>query len=278
MSVLQWSTTAADNDDSDAGINYAEGQAPSTLNNSARAAMAEIAKWLKDLTGAIVAGGTSNAITLTTNMLPTDHSQPLMLAFEATATNSAATTVTIDALTSRDIKRADGSALEAGDITSGGIYLIAYEAGIDDYLLLNPTPRATATQAQMETGTATTVYVTPGRQHFHPGHPKCWAMITVAAGIPTLQSSYNITSIADTATGRVTVTIATDFSSANWAPLATCRLVDESIDDSLDARIVTIGAQAAGTVELQCHDAKDSVGLNYADPASWYLVGFGDQA
>lgn len=139
MSVLQWDTTAANNDDADAAINWAEGQAPSTVNNSARAMMAELAKWLKDITGAIVAGGTGNAITLTTNMGPASHAQPLMLAFEASATNTGATTVTIDALTSRDVKRTDGSALRAGDIVSGGLYLIGYEAGIDDYLLLNPT-------------------------------------------------------------------------------------------------------------------------------------------
>ena len=30
----------------------------------------------------------------------------------------------------------------------------------------------TATQAQMETATSTAVLTSPGRQHFHPGHPK----------------------------------------------------------------------------------------------------------
>lgn len=139
MSVLQWDTTAANNDDADAAINWAEGQAPSTVNNSARAMMSELAKWLKDITGAIVAGGTANAITLTTNMGPASYSQPLLLAFEAAETNTGATTVTVDSLASLDLKRTDGSALKAGDVTDGGIYLIAYEAGAADFLLLNPT-------------------------------------------------------------------------------------------------------------------------------------------
>jgi len=57
-----------------------------------------------------------------------------------------------------------------------------------------------ATQADMEAGTSTTTFVTPGTQHFHPGHPKCWGKATVSGGTPTLQTSYNVTSITDTAT------------------------------------------------------------------------------
>jgi hypothetical protein len=138
MSVLQWSTTAADNDDADAAINWTEGQAPSTVNNSSRAMMAAIAALVKDQGGAITAGGTANAITLTTNMTVTAYAAPLVLAFKASATNTGATTVTVDALASVDLKRTDASALRAGDIVSGGIYLIAYEASAGDFWLLNP--------------------------------------------------------------------------------------------------------------------------------------------
>jgi uncharacterized spore protein YtfJ len=47
MAVRDWSTIAGDNDDSDAdeGINLAEGQAPGSLNDSARAIMAEVKEW-----------------------------------------------------------------------------------------------------------------------------------------------------------------------------------------------------------------------------------------
>lgn len=43
MAFSQWSTTAADNDDAATGINWAEGQLPSTINNSARQMMADLA-------------------------------------------------------------------------------------------------------------------------------------------------------------------------------------------------------------------------------------------
>lgn len=43
-----WSTTASDNDDADSNINWMEGQAPSTVNGSARAMMAADAVDLRD--------------------------------------------------------------------------------------------------------------------------------------------------------------------------------------------------------------------------------------
>lgn len=45
MALKDWSTTAGNNDDADASINWAENQAPSTVNNSARAMMAAIRSW-----------------------------------------------------------------------------------------------------------------------------------------------------------------------------------------------------------------------------------------
>ena len=48
MGIYQWSTTAAENDDAADDINWAEGQAPSTVNNSARQMMADVAEWIQD--------------------------------------------------------------------------------------------------------------------------------------------------------------------------------------------------------------------------------------
>src|SRR5688500_109770 len=55
MAITEWSTTASNNDDGVTGINWLEGQAPSTVNNSARAMMADIASWRDeiDLAGVI---------------------------------------------------------------------------------------------------------------------------------------------------------------------------------------------------------------------------------
>jgi hypothetical protein len=68
----------------------------------------------------------------------------------------------------------------------------------------------------METATSTTVAVTPGRVQYHPGVSKAWCHWD-NAGTIAIQTSHNITSITDTATGRTQVTIDTDFSTASYA-------------------------------------------------------------
>lgn len=123
-----------------------------------------------------------------------------------------------------------------------------------------------ATQANMEAGTATNLLTPPGRQHFHPGHPKAWAYITVSGGTPTLAANFNITSIADTATGVVGVTIATDFSSAAWAGVVTA-------DAALGYYTYTAN-KAAGTIDIGCRDA----GGTLVDPTAWNFIALGDQA
>lgn len=155
------------------------------------------------------------------------------------------------------------------DTVFGQLALAAFADGIITYAKL--ASAATATQAQMETATATDVIVTPGRQHNHPGHPKCWGMVTVSGGTPTLTTSYNMTSITDTGQGDLTATIATDFSSANWACQATFRRTAASSPQTVG---VASAGQAAGTVEL--------LAVNFSgtalDPEAWYFVGHGDHA
>lgn len=48
MPMKDWSTTAANNDTA-GSANFAEGQAPSTVNNSARQAMADVRAWYEDV-------------------------------------------------------------------------------------------------------------------------------------------------------------------------------------------------------------------------------------
>lgn len=47
MSLAQWSTLAANNATGVTNVNWAEGQAPSTVNNSARQEMADVATWYR---------------------------------------------------------------------------------------------------------------------------------------------------------------------------------------------------------------------------------------
>lgn len=126
-----------------------------------------------------------------------------------------------------------------------------------------------ATQAEMETGTATTSAVTPGVMQNHPGVAKVWAYITVAGGTPSLDASYNVTSITDTSAGNVTVTIATDFSSANYCAIA------QAVTAGGAAHMASVKTgQAAGSFVVRT--ALTSSGAD-TDNINISVVAFGDQ-
>lgn len=130
-----------------------------------------------------------------------------------------------------------------------------------------------AAQADQEAGTSNVLSVTPANQQFHPSAAKFWCKAGVTGNS---LASYNVTSIGDTGTGLMTVTIATDFSSANWAGLLTIENLDASIDATTDKQIAMLGlaGQAAGTYAAICGN---ETGVAAADPTTWHVVGFGDQ-
>lgn len=133
-----------------------------------------------------------------------------------------------------------------------------------------------ATQAEMETGTATNRVVAPGVQHYHPGNAKAWAKCIVTGGVPALTVSYNCTSVTDTGPGLLTVTINNDFSSANWSCNATVERAATALTVA-NLRFVGIrnAGQAAGTILLECWDATAVTALQ-SDPAAWHFQGMGD--
>lgn len=72
MGIEDWSTTASENDDADASINWLENQAPSTVNNSARAMMAATRVWYDDYEwrdlGHMVTYATTTTFTVATDV------------------------------------------------------------------------------------------------------------------------------------------------------------------------------------------------------------------
>lgn len=127
-----------------------------------------------------------------------------------------------------------------------------------------------ATAAEMATATDTGRVPSVLTTKNHPGVAKCWAVITVSGGTPTLAASYNITSITDTDTGHLTITIADDFSSANWA--AVMSALEASVSGGA-SRNFFVESQAAGSVALRYKD-----GGGYTDPTKWFFAGYGTLA
>jgi hypothetical protein len=153
-------------------------------------------------------------------------------------------------------------------VRGGGAVLLWYDSTSSRWRILQPFDLAS--QSTMESAASPVSTVSPLNQHYHPGHPKFWAYVTVSGGTPTLQTSYNVTSITDTATGKLTVTIATDFSSANWCCQATA-----GVSVNTDERIVFEDSddRAAGVCAVMAVDIAGGL----IDPVSWSIMGLGDQ-
>src|SRR5207302_7269374 len=64
MTWWKWSRVASSNATADSTINWAEGQAPSSVNDSARAVMAAAAKYRDDTAGILTTAGTATAYTI----------------------------------------------------------------------------------------------------------------------------------------------------------------------------------------------------------------------
>lgn len=75
-----------------------------------------------------------------------------------------------------------------------------------------------ATKAEMEAAASTGLTVSPGRQHFHPGHPKAGGNFN-GGGTPAFRSGdYGMGAITDVGTGRYTLALDTAFNDTNyWA-------------------------------------------------------------
>lgn len=75
-----------------------------------------------------------------------------------------------------------------------------------------------AVQSEMETGTSTTLAVTPGRQHFHPGHPKAWGRVASTGSL--VSGDYNVASASKTGTGVYQITLSTAMADTNYLVVA----------------------------------------------------------
>ena len=103
MAFWSWSRTAANNANADNTINWAEGQSPSSVNDSARAMMAALAAFRDDAAGAIATGGTSTAYTVTSyeTFDTLAHMANQVVAFVPHATNGGTTTLNVDGIRTR---------------------------------------------------------------------------------------------------------------------------------------------------------------------------------
>lgn len=149
--VWSWSKTAADNSNSDSSINWAELQAPSSVNNSARSMMAAIAKMRDDQGGQLTLAGGTTAYTLTTNQVLASLADGVWLAAVVNASNTGASTLAVDGLTAKAIRKiavSGEAAIIADDMVAGQHAVFSYDASANAaagaWILRNPMRAAAA--------------------------------------------------------------------------------------------------------------------------------------
>lgn len=132
-----------------------------------------------------------------------------------------------------------------------------------------------ASQAEMEAGTATDRFVTPQAFNWHPGAVKAWGKANGAG--TSLLANWNISGITDTATGRLGVTIGTDFSSVNYSiTIALERSVTSLAVAGVEDSNIRNASQAVGTFEIESYDHTATT-MVAQDPANYHWQCCGDQ-
>lgn len=132
-SIYDWSPIAADNANADDGINWAEGQPPSSVNNSARAMMARLREFLADISGSLQATGTAELLNIAGNAAVKSYCSGIMLRFRVSMANAAKANLSLNALPPKPILKqgnAGAVALEGGEMQPNAVYECVYNTAL----------------------------------------------------------------------------------------------------------------------------------------------------
>jgi microcystin-dependent protein len=137
--VSVWSKTSASNASADSTINWAEGQAPSTVNDSARSLMSRVADWRDDISGGIATGGTSSAYTLTTNQGFTSLAEMnnALIAFVPHVTNAVSCTLAVNGITGCYVRWAKNTYMPEGVLVAGTPYVATFQSATNEFIVHN---------------------------------------------------------------------------------------------------------------------------------------------
>jgi microcystin-dependent protein len=124
--VQSWSKIPSNNATADSSVNWAEGMAPSAVNDSARAEMASVAKWRDDINGTLMTAGTAAAFTVISNQTFAALTAGLMVAFVPHVTSGVTPTLSVDGLSARPLRSAPGADLPSGVLSQGTPYAATY--------------------------------------------------------------------------------------------------------------------------------------------------------
>lgn len=138
-SCWQWSKTASNNATADPSINWSEGQAPSSINDSARAMMARLAECRDDLSGFNITTGGAIAYALASNQgtIAAVPNNGQSINARLNVTNGVASTLIVDGGTAYPIQTAPGTAVASGVLVAGTPYTFTFNSSSLAWVLNN---------------------------------------------------------------------------------------------------------------------------------------------
>lgn len=158
MSVKNWSTTAGSNATVDS-INFAENQVPSSVNDSARALMADVKEWYNEITGGTRSGTVSGTDTITLATTPTlaAYANNQRFLIKAAGPNTVSNpTLNVSSLGAKTIKLPGGLALPTPAWATNDMLLLAYDG--TDMILIGSTSYLGANESLPRNAQAGTTY------------------------------------------------------------------------------------------------------------------------
>ena len=181
---------------------FPEGQAPSTVNNGARALEGILARGFRDtIIPDRTTTGSANAQVLTPNETIAALAAAMSHTWKAGYTNTGAMTLNVvdtAATGAKSVKMTNGEDPYAGAVTAGGYYRTVYDG--TNQILMNPSPLAQpgpasttqsgivelATDAETQTGTDTGRAVTPAGYYASTlGWGQAWQNVTGSRSVGT---------------------------------------------------------------------------------------------
>lgn len=155
--VQTWSQTPANNATSDSNVNWAEGMAPSAVNDSARAVMASVAKWRDDNNGTLVTSGSSTAFTLVTNQVESALTAGYTVVAQFHVSNDAAATLAVDGLTAKPLQIYPGVNVSGYEMGGGSIHRFTYSTtGTGQWIRQSPPAHTVLTSTGGDLSATTT--------------------------------------------------------------------------------------------------------------------------
>src|SRR5262245_36441131 len=109
----------------------------SGVNDAGRADEGIMARWYQDTNASITASGSTNAFAITSNRVIASLFNNCLMAFTANFSITGATTINLNGLGAKNLKRFNGNPLAQGDIISGQPILAYYKLSADTWFLVS---------------------------------------------------------------------------------------------------------------------------------------------